>query len=139
MKKEVFVAIIIGIAIGAIITFGVHTAKVALQNQDQETEDVSNQIPSELTPSASNHLLTINSPHPDQIIEDDDIDITGITSSNSFISAISETSQAVAVADDQGNVVAGESVVAADAEGDVVAAADVAAGTVDDDDDAASS
>ena len=44
-----------------------------------------------------------------------------------------------AVTDDQGNVVAGESVVAADAEGDVVAAADVAAGTVDDADEAASS
>jgi uncharacterized membrane protein len=36
-----------------------------------------------------------------------------------------------AVADDESNVVAGESLVAADADGDLVAAADVAAGTVD--------
>jgi uncharacterized membrane protein len=36
-----------------------------------------------------------------------------------------------AVADDEGNVVAGESLVVADADGDLVAAADVAAGTVD--------
>jgi uncharacterized membrane protein len=37
-----------------------------------------------------------------------------------------------AVADDAGDVVAGESAVAADSEGDVAAAADVAAGTTDD-------
>ncbi len=36
-----------------------------------------------------------------------------------------------AVVDDEGNVVAGESLVAADAKGDVVAADDIAAGTVD--------
>jgi len=99
-----------------------------------------------LSPDSSALLLLLEDTYSEGVINDMggyEANVVTLTVGDELSGEIAQYT-AGAVTDDQGNVVAGESVVAADAEGDVVAAADVATGTVDDadadeGDDAASS
>lgn len=102
MKKEVIIAIIIGITIGTIITFGVHLAQRSLvENTSPPTNPVTPSI--SISPSQAVHNLIITSPDNDSITQQSEVEIIGNTSPNSLISAISNTYQAVGSADIDGN------------------------------------
>ena len=104
MKKEVLIAIFIGISFGLIITFGIHTAQRSIRNRDLGTnaDTPTTPIPENIQ-NASNHIMTVNSPQSNAVIEEAQAEITGITSPLAMISAISAADQSAAQADDQGN------------------------------------
>lgn len=102
MKKEVIIAIIIGITIGTIITLGVHIAQKSLaENSIPPTNPTTPSIT--ISPSQAVHNLIITSPNNDSVTEQSEIEIIGNTSPNSLLSVISDTHQAVGSADIEGN------------------------------------
>jgi hypothetical protein len=102
MKKEVIIAIIIGITIGTIITLGVHIAQKSLaENSIPPTNPSTPSIT--ISPSQAVHNLIITSPNNASVTEQSEIEIIGNTSPNSLLSVISGTNQAVGSADIEGN------------------------------------
>jgi hypothetical protein len=101
MKKEVLIAIIIGFALGLIITYGVHTAQQSITNRDQQQEVPKTES---LLPSLNTtHHLNITSPTTYQLTSTSPFNVSGITSPNSIIAVIAATSEEAVVADPQGN------------------------------------
>lgn len=105
MKKEVIIAIIIGVAIGLVVTYGIHTAKSAL-NHPLENPQPS---PSSANPSVqetNEHQLQLGSPQDYAIVPDDKLNVSGTTTPHSLIAIIGSADQNTALADAQGNFVA---------------------------------
>ncbi len=103
MKKEVVIAIILGVCIGLIITFGVHRARQSLQ-----TKNIANSTSQPTNPSASPkdsnpHSLILYSPEDSQIYDHDEIQVSGITSENAMIAVIRDSEYASTYADSQGS------------------------------------
>jgi len=88
-----------------------------------------------MEPNSSAFLLLVEDINSERVIDDmKDVNANVITLTvGDELSGQIAQYTAAAATDDEGNVVAGQSVVAADAEGNVVAGADVVAGTVADD------
>jgi len=101
MKKEVVIAIIVGFVLGLAITFGIYTAQKALKNKQVPTESPSSQI--DLTPS---HSITITSPENEALVDNEEVTLTGTTTSLSSITIISQDSQIITTANEQGNFTA---------------------------------
>lgn len=108
MKKEVLIAIIIGFSVGLIITYGVHTAQSSILAQKENSEAaLSPSSNATLTDPAGDgtHSLIIYSPQTEDILATSTIQISGITSPDSMIAAISGEDSSSIVADSQGSFV----------------------------------
>lgn len=100
MKKEVLIAIIAGITLGLVISFGIATAQRSLKKPSPPTETEPNLTPS-VSPQRS--TLFVNSPQPNAVVNDSPYLITGSAIPGSMI-AIQTSSQYISgIADDQGN------------------------------------
>ena len=98
MKKEVVLAIVIGFAIGLLITFGIYTARTALETA-QETEPDSSLVTPEATSSAK---LTIETPPPNALSDTDTITLKGRSSPEAIVTIITESGQQIITADKDG-------------------------------------
>jgi len=108
MKKEVLLAIIIGFALGLVITFGVWKANKALKEaapkqqlpakQAQEEEKVSSP-----TPAPAQLSLAITSPEDNSIINKEKVNISGKTSSEATIVITYEEGEKIIETDENGN------------------------------------
>ena len=103
MKKEVFIAITVGFILGLIITFGVYRAQTSLKAQVVEPTPTPAQEMTNATPAPSQHSLTITSPEDNDIITQEEIDITGLTSPNSYLTITSTNDEEIFESDDTGN------------------------------------
>lgn len=104
MKKEVFIAIIIGFIIGLLITFGIVTAQQSLKKSSL------NQNPSQSTqvsPSPQNNPnpqnIIISSPENGQLVDQDVVIITGTTTPQSLIAIMGTKDYTTTPSDEQGN------------------------------------
>ncbi len=97
MKKEVLLAIVIGFGIGLLITFGIYTARTALQQKQAQTSPspVAQTSPE---PSAA-ATLTINEPKPDTLTDTDTVTVSGSAIAESTITITTQDSQKIVVAD----------------------------------------
>jgi hypothetical protein len=102
MKKEVIIAIIIGIGIGLVITFGIKTAQQSLSKELQNPQPEVVSTTSEINAVPSHSLLLV-SPRDLSIIAADEIDISGSTTPFSLIGIISNSDQNTVMSDMQGN------------------------------------
>ncbi len=92
MKKEVTIAITIGFTIGLIITFGIYRAQKAYQDNKQSLQNNNQQQqtnPTEPPP----HSLVVTSPVDETLSDQDTVTITGTTSPNSYLTAVSSQHQ----------------------------------------------
>ena len=109
MKKEVFLAIAIGFALGLVITFGIWTANKSLKNLPKSSPAPSIAPQSEVgpTPAPTNqvtgNLLTITSPADEALVNTPKITLTGTAVPSSIITVIYEDGQVVTTADASGN------------------------------------
>lgn len=109
MKKEVFLAITIGFALGLVITFGIWTANRSLKNarikvtpEPSPTEQVAASPTS--TDQAVNNKLTITSPLDENLVSTSSIVLTGTTDPKSAVAVTYENDkQQIVTADDSGN------------------------------------
>jgi hypothetical protein len=102
MKKEVIIAIFIGIGIGLVITFGIKTARESLQSELQNPQpELATKSPEVV--EAPTHTIIVTSPKDSAIIIDTSTNISGTSTPFALIGAISDTDQNTVMADNQGN------------------------------------
>ena len=106
MKKEVFLAIAIGFALGLIITFGIWTANRSLKqaNQNKTTTTITVTSPSpapESQPTTSG--LVISSPEDESLVTKNSAVVTGKASPNSIVVILAENDEQIMAADANGN------------------------------------
>lgn len=99
MRKELIVAIVIGLSLGLILTFGIYTANQAIkQKKTVKTIEVVQTTPSPLPPVG----LIIENPENNLVVTKTPLAINGKTSPEAVIAAYSEEAQSFAQADEEG-------------------------------------
>lgn len=108
MKKEVFLAIAIGFALGLVITFGIWTANKSLKNLPKPTPSPTVAAQSEGNPSptpsnqVTNNQLTITSPEDESLVSSPKITVKGTTSPSAIVTISWEDDQTIVTADANG-------------------------------------
>lgn len=103
MKKEVLIAIIIGFALGLVITFGVWTANKALK-QAAPKQEANEQVEETPTPTPKPALsLFISSPEDNSLTNKEEIKIEGKTNPQSIIVILGPEEEQIIEADESGN------------------------------------
>lgn len=117
MKKEVFLAISIGFALGLVITFGIWTANRSLKNAKLATTPTPSPtaIPlSTPTTQVTTGKLTITSPEDESLVNTPQITLTGKTDANTPVAITYEDNK--------------QQIVTSDASGDFKAIIDLVSG-----------
>jgi hypothetical protein len=101
MKKEIIVAIIIGLSVGLIIAFGLWTANKSLKQVSPKNETSSLQI-GQPTPTPLIQNLIIDNPTEDFISNQEKITVSGKTISEATVVITYEEGEKILTADSQG-------------------------------------
>ncbi|MCG2692437.1 hypothetical protein L6272_06505 [Microgenomates group bacterium] len=103
MKKEVIIAIIIGLLIGLVFTLGISTANKAL-NQQKAKKLTPQDSGNSLTTSNNNQqkTLTVTSHENFDLINQSEITLSGIAWPNAVIALMAETQTRLIQADSEG-------------------------------------
>lgn len=125
MKKEVFLAIAIGFALGLVITFGIWTANKSIASI--KTTDVSPTPTEEITgsttpqgtdePEPTSTTLTISEPEDELLTNKNTIVVAGKAPANATVAIIYEGDEQIVIADASGaytatvNLIAGYNVI----------------------------
>lgn len=101
MRKEVLIAIIIGFALGLVITFGIWTANKALKETAPKKEEVP--VPT-LTPTPTpTQVLVVSSPEDNSISDKEKIEVSGKTSPKAVVVVLYGEGEKIIEADEEGN------------------------------------
>lgn len=112
MKKEVFLAIAIGFALGLVITFGIWTANKSLKNLPSGDKPTPTPPTIDATPipspsssptSAQNSALTILSPADEALVNANKVTVTGKASPDATVSVQGEDGSQIVLADSKGD------------------------------------
>lgn len=101
MKKEVLIAIIIGLITGLFITYGFYHSQRA--NQQNLATSIVNIAPDQPETKLENGKLTIFSPDDEIVIEEQSVQVAGKTTPNSLIVIYVNNNPEVIQADETGN------------------------------------
>lgn len=105
MRKEILIAIIIGFALGLVITFGVWTANRAMSKNDPIVEEDLGGT-EEITPKANSEKtaisLAINSPEDESLITTSTVALNGTTEPDAQVAIVYETGETIIQADQKG-------------------------------------
>jgi len=101
MKKEVVIAIIIGLSVGLIIAFGLWTANKSL-NQIPSDNETSNPQANQTTPTPISQSLTIDNPTEDFISNQEKITVTGKATPEATVVITYEEGEKILTADSGG-------------------------------------
>jgi len=102
MKKEVLIAVLSGLALGLIITFGIYTANRALELQKAKQAEKTEIQPTPPPNSTADKELTITSPEPNDLFNQSEITLSGIAWPEAIIAVITEKGEQLLQADDEG-------------------------------------
>lgn len=101
MRKEIIIVILVGIGIGAVIAFGIYTARSALNSKVvTQTPEVTEDTRETTQPSL---ILEIIEPLDESVSDQEKIRISGKTIPNAVIAVISAENEYLLTSDDQGN------------------------------------
>ncbi len=99
MKKEVFVAIFLGLILGLVVSYGIYTARKSLKDTQNKIE-----VTPEPTPSSGIHnSLTLLSPEDESIQAVKEVKITGTTDADSLVIIFVNDKEYISNADGSGN------------------------------------
>ena len=101
MRKEVIIAIILGFALGLVITFGIWKANKALKREVPEEVPVVEEV-LEPTPTPA-FSLEIISPADESISDESTVTITGKTQPGSVVAVAAEKGEEIIETDEAGN------------------------------------
>lgn len=104
MRKEIFLAIVVGIIVGLAITFGVYTLRQRfLPNKTvQEIANSRDQNPTP-TPGVEHKNLTLTQPENNLLTDQPEVKIVGRTLPNSYVTILTQEKEAITVADQDGD------------------------------------
>ena len=106
MRKEVILAIILGVSLGAVIIYGIQVANQSALSTPQSTTPTpsDNSTPPSITPTESSQsTLTIISPVNNTVSQTETITITGSTLADSTVAIVTETDNFIVSADSSGS------------------------------------
>lgn len=101
MKKEVVLAVILGIIFGLVITFGIYTANKALRNRQQNTTENTQDQPS--SSASATQVTQIIAPEDGEIVSANTVRLTGTTFPNADVVIFVEDVDYVTTSDTTGN------------------------------------
>ncbi len=102
MKKEILLAILIGLAFGLFITYGLYRVRKATQSTS--TQPVSTTAPAASPASEpSSALLTILNPEDNLVQEETSTTVTGTTQPNAIVVLFVNDEENISTADETGN------------------------------------
>lgn len=101
MKKEVLLAIVIGFGIGLLITFGIYTARTALQKKAAASPSPT--PTATVSPSTTPQTLSITEPKEDTLTDTDKITVSGATTPEATVTVVTQDSQIIVVANKTGH------------------------------------
>lgn len=100
MKKEVLIAIFVGLSMGMIITFGVYRVKNSIN--EKPTANLEEELAEENVP-ATPTLLALHSPEDGTVQTEKELTVTGTTIPNSFVVLFVNDSDFISNTDESGN------------------------------------
>lgn len=98
MKKEVVIAILIGLSLGLFITYGIYQARTGISRRSDTDLTVSPALSDELSGE-----LILNSPLDESVQNEDTVSVSGTTIPNSFVVVFVGNDETITTADDSGN------------------------------------
>lgn len=103
MKKEVLVAVFLGISLGLLITYGIYNANQALIKNKMANQPSAGPAVNLPNPSGSaNLLLTVNSPLDNLLLDSNEATVSGQTEPKAVVAVIGEVNEELVEADNQG-------------------------------------
>lgn len=99
MRKEVIIAVLLGLSLGLVVTFGVYTANQAVK--EKKTEQTIEIVQTSASPSPK-ISLTIDSPENNLVVNKNKIEVSGRATNQAVIAVFSEESEVFTQADDEG-------------------------------------
>lgn len=105
MKKEVLIAVVLGIIVGLVITFGMYTANTALQRKAQQTKDAAIPSPTPTTESQDTQRSSIimYGPEDNMLTDKDKVQLSGSTVANATVIIFVNDKETITSADAKGN------------------------------------
>lgn len=101
MRKELIIAIFLGLSLGLVITYGFYRARQALTTTDYNAIVLEESSP---TPEASTlGTLSIISPSDELVTSDSEISVTGTTLANTYVAIFVNDQEYLTTADSTGN------------------------------------
>lgn len=99
MKKEVLIAIFVGLSMGLIITFGIYRVRTSLtQTPTQNLAEIQ-----EAVATATPTVLTLHSPEDGTIQTETETTVTGSTIANTFVVLFANEEDYITTSDESGN------------------------------------
>jgi len=104
MRKEILLAIFVGITLGLMITFGIYQNRENSQSNQNIASDelVSNQLASDSS-DTQDSVLSISTPEDNLLTEQKSLIVSGTTSANSMVIIFVNNTEVVATSDAGGN------------------------------------
>jgi len=101
MKKEVILAILIGLGMGLFITYGVYRVKSSIATpQVTDLEQATDASP---TTTATPALIAIHNPEHGKVQSESTITVTGTTTENAYVVLFVNDDDSISTSDDTGN------------------------------------
>jgi hypothetical protein len=101
MKKELFIAVIIGLLVGLVITYGIYRVRTGVPKQVTNTKTSGIEATDSATTDSTN--LVLSSPEDESVQTSPDITIAGTTIPNSFVVIFINNKENITTADESGN------------------------------------
>lgn len=98
MKKEAFIAILIGLALGLFITYGVYQARTGLSRRSSDPNLIT-----QLNDEPFQGELALSSPDDESVQEAGAVRVAGTTLANSFVVIFVGNEETITRSDDSGN------------------------------------
>ncbi|MBU1034063.1 hypothetical protein KKI22_03945 [Patescibacteria group bacterium] len=104
MRKEILLAIFVGITLGLMITFGIYqNSENAKTGQNSDTDQLINNPVGSESATIQDPQLMINSPEEDFFTNEEDLIVSGSASPNSFVVVLVNDSESISNTDESGN------------------------------------
>ncbi len=103
MKKEILIAIVIGFALGLLITFGIWTANKAIQTKREAPPEQEAAETLEPTPTPIGISLDISSPEENALVDTSEIEFKGSSVPEAIIIIATERGEKIIEADENGS------------------------------------
>lgn len=104
MRKEILLAVFVGITLGLMITFGIYqNSERAKIGQNNLTDQLINNPQSTQSAVVESSQLVINNPEEDFFTAEEELIVTGSSSNNSFLVILVNDKEYISSTDESGN------------------------------------
>ena len=102
MKKEIIIAIVLGLIMGLFVTYGVYTANQAISNQNT-TRPQTTTIPTPTPQPIQELQISVATPEDNIVVNQEEIVVSGITRTNVIVAIITEEEEFLVESGNDGN------------------------------------